>query len=185
MTKSERSIDTLSTELHPNWGWLLGLGILFVILGFIGLGMTVGLTLVSMFFLGCLFIIAGIAQLIDACKSHQWKGILGHALIAILYLIGGCLIVYDPILASVVMTALLAWMFIMMGVTRLLMAIVLRHNKGWGWLLFGGLTSIILGILILIQWPASGLWIIGLFIALELLVNGWMSIFMALGMKRA
>lgn len=185
MTQSKHAIESLSETLPRHWGWLLSLGVLLVILGCLGLGMTVGLTLVSMLFLGLLFIIAGVAQLIDACTRHQWKGILGHALIAILYLIGGCLIIYDPVLASVVMTALLAWIFIIIGITRLLMAIILRHDTGWGWLLFGGITSIMLGILMLMQWPYSGLWIIGLFVAIELMVNGWMSIFIALGMKRA
>ena len=185
MEPSNRVIGPLSADLQRNWGWLLGLGILLVVLGFIGLGMTVGLTLASMFFLGFLFIIAGLAQTVDVFKCHHWKGIVGHALIAVLYILGGGLVIYDPVLASAIVTALLAWMFIIIGITRIIMAVVLRHASGWGWLLFGGLTAIILGILILMQWPYSALWIIGMFIAIELIVNGWTYIFMSLGMRRA
>ena len=185
MKGSNRSVIPLSADLQRNWGWLLGLGVTLLILGCIGLGMTVGLTLVSMFFLGILFIIAGFAQIADVFKSHHWKGIVAHALIAILYILGGALVIYDPVLASAVVTALLAWMFIIIGITRLIMAIVLRHASGWGWLLFGGLMAIVLGVLILMQWPYSALWIIGMFIAIELIVNGWTYIFMSLGMRRA
>ena len=185
MEPSNRVIGPLSADLQRNWGWLLGLGILLVVLGFIGLGMTVGLTLASMFFLGFLFIIAGLAQTVDVFKCHHWKGIVGHALIAVLYILGGGLVIYDPVLASAIVTALLAWMFSIIGITRIIMAVVLRHASGWGWLLFGGLTAIILGILILMQWPYSALWIIGMFIAIELIVKGWTYIFMALGMRRA
>lgn len=185
MEPSNRAVSLVSADLQRNWGWLLGLGVLLVVLGFIGLGMTVGLTMVSMFFLGFLFIIAGIAQIVDVFKSHHWKGIVAHALIAVLYILGGGLVIYDPVLASAVVTALLAWMFIIIGITRLIMAIVLRHTSGWGWLLFGGITAIILGVLILMQWPYSALWIIGMFIAIELIVNGWTYIFMSLGMRRA
>lgn len=185
MTGSQRVIDPIAADLQRNWGWLLGLGILFVVLGFIGLGMTVGLTLVSIIFLGALFIIAGLVQIVDVFKSHHWKGIVGHALIAVLYIMGGGLVIYDPILASAVITALIAWVLIIIGVTRLIMAIVLRHTAGWGWLLFAGLTAIVLGVLILMQWPYSALWIIGMFIAIELIVNGWTYIFMAMGMRRS
>ena len=185
MTGSRRALAPMPVDLQRNWGWLLGLGILFVVLGFIGLGMTVGLTLVSIVFMGALFIIAGLAQILDVFKSHHWKGIVGHALIAVLYIMGGGMIIHDPILASAVITALIAWILIISGVTRLIMAIALRHGAGWGWLLFAGLTAIVLGVLILMQWPYSALWIIGMFIAIELIVNGWTYIFMALGMRNS
>ena len=184
MTGSKRVVASTPVDLQRNWGWLLGLGILFVVLGFIGLGMTVGLTLVSIVFMGALFIIAGLVQIVDVFKSHHWKGIVGHALVAVLYIMGGGLIIHDPVLASAVITALIAWILIIIGITRLILAFVLRQASGWGWMLFAGLTAIVLGVLILMQWPYSALWIIGMFIAIELIVNGWTYIFMALGMRK-
>jgi uncharacterized membrane protein HdeD (DUF308 family) len=183
MTHSKQSVETFSTALTRGWTWLLGLGILFVILGTIGLGMVVGLTLVSVLFLGVILLIAGLSQIIDVFRSKQWKGATWHALIAILYLIAGAAIIYDPFLASTIITALIAWILIVIGTTRLMMAFSLRQSAGWGWLLFAGLTAIILGILILLQWPYSGLWVLGLFIAIELLVNGWTYIFIAIAMR--
>lgn len=185
MAGSKRTDAPVAIDLQRNWGWLMGLGILFVVLGFIGLGMTVGLTLVSIVFLGAMFMVAGIAQIADVFKSHEWKGILGHALIAVLYIMGGGLVIYDPVLASAVITALIAWVLIIIGITRILMAFVLRHAAAWGWLLFAGIMAIVLGVLILMQWPYSALWIIGMFIAIELIVNGWTYIFMAMGMRRS
>ncbi len=138
----------------------------------------------SIFFLGILLLIAGCAQIFDVFRSQAWKGVLLHALIAILYLIGGCVVIYDPVMASTVITALLAWILIMIGVTRFIMAILLRHSKEWGYLLLAGITAFVLGLLILAQWPMSALWIIGLFIAVELMVNGWSYIFIALALRR-
>ena len=172
------------SELRRNWGWLFCLGVLFIVLGCIGLGMLVGLTLASVLFLGVLTIIAGILQFVDVFRYRQWKGAVWHGLIAILYFIVGALILYDPILASTVITALLAWVLIFIGITRFMMAVSLRHEKEWGWLLFAGLAAIILGILILLQWPWSGLWVIGLFIAIELLMSGWTYIFIAFSIRR-
>jgi len=174
----------VSGDLKHNWGWLLGLGILFVIFGCIGLSMTAGLTVFSMFFLGVLMVIGGVSQIIDVFKSTHWKAVLWHALIAILYIFGGVVVIYDPLLASTMLTAMIAGMLIVIGITRFLMAITLRHQKGAGWLFFAGLIAILLGVEILAQWPWSGLWVIGLFIAVEMLVNGWTYIFIALGMRR-
>lgn len=184
MPKKKVIVDTVPIEFQRNWGWLLGLGILFVILGCIGMGMVVGLTIASVLFLGVLLIIAGFSQIADTYKSKEWKGGAWHALIALLYLIAGVIVIYDPILASAVITALIAWVLIFIGITRLFMAGVLRHARGWGWLVFAGLISIVLGVLILLQWPYSGLWVLGMFIAIELLVNGWTYIFIAISSRK-
>lgn len=179
------TIQSVPEEMKRNWGWLFALGILFIVLGTIGLGMTVGLTLVSMLFFGILLLIGGFSQIVDVFKSKQWKAVFGHALIAVLYMMAGGLVIYDPFLASSLFTGLLAGMLIIIGLTRFIMAVSLRHTEGWGWLLMAGTMSIILGALILMQWPWSGLWIIGLFIAIELIMNGWTYLFIALAIRRA
>ncbi|MCC5015549.1 MULTISPECIES: HdeD family acid-resistance protein [Legionella] len=184
MATKKADLGTATNNLSRNWGWLLALGILFVILGCIGLGMVVGLTLASMIFLGALLIVAGVTQIIDVFKCKHWKGVVWHALIAVLYLIGGCLIIYDPILASTLITAMLASVLIIIGISRIFMALMLKGSAGWGWLLLAGLIAIALGVMILAHWPISGLWVIGLFIAIEMIVDGWTYIFLALSIKR-
>lgn len=179
-------IDLEIVEVNPgrSWGWLLGLGILFVILGGIGMGMLVGLTMVSVLFLGILMIIAGIFQLIDVVRCKGWKAMIWHALIALLYIAVGVLVIDDPVLASAMITAMIAWVLIAIGVMRIIMAISLRHTKGWIWLILAGIVAIVLGMIILAHWPWSGLWFIGLFIAIELMVDGWMYIFLAFSMRK-
>lgn len=174
----------MSKDLGRNWGWLLALGILFVIMGCLGLGMVVGLTLVSMFFLGALLVIAGFTQFVDVFKSKDWSGVVWHAFIATLYIVGGGLVIYDPFLASAVITAMLASVLIIIGLARFFMAIGMKGEPGRIWLLIAGIIAIALGVMILMHWPLSGLWIIGLFIAIELIVDGWAYIFLALSMRR-
>lgn len=172
------------SSLRPKWGWLLALGILFVLMGFIGLGMVAGLTLMSMFFFGALLLVGGAAHLIYVFKDQGWKGSIWHALVAIFYIIAGCMVIYDPIFASAIITAFLAGIFIVIGITRLIMAINLKHASGWGWLVIAGIASLALGIIILYQWPISGLWFIGLFIAIEMIMTGWSYIFIALATRK-
>ncbi|WP_392538719.1 HdeD family acid-resistance protein [Legionella sp. 227] len=169
--------------IRRNWGWLLGLGILLVVLGCIGLSMVIGLTLVSMYFFAALLIISAISHFIDIFKHRDWKGIFWQAIIAVLYLIGAGVVIYDPFLASTLITALLAGVLIVIGITRIILALSLKEAQGWGWLLFAGILAIILGILIIMQWPVSGLWVIGMFIAIDMIVNGWTYIFIALSVR--
>ncbi len=172
-------------DLSRNWGWLLAFGILSIILGTVGMGMTFGLTLVSVVFFGALLIVGGTFQLVDAFKCRGWKGTLWHILIALLYIAGGLLIVVDPLLASETLTLALAAVLIAVGVSRVMMALQHRGQSGWGWLVLSGLISIALGAMIVAKWPMSGMWVIGLFVAIELIFNGWAYLFVALAARRA
>ncbi|TAL62655.1 MAG: HdeD family acid-resistance protein [Legionella sp.] len=172
-------------DAKHNWGWILGLGILYLVLGCIGLGMEVALTLVSMYFFSAFLIICGIMNLVDVFKHRGWKGVLGHFLIAILYFAAAGVIAYDPFLASTFITAMLAGVLMVIGITRMLMAFSLRDSKGWGWLFFAGLCALVLGILIMAQWPISGLWVIGMFIAIEMIISGWTYIVIALSVRQS
>lgn len=167
-----------------HWGLLFALGILLIVLGCIGLRMVIGLTLVSMLFLGVLFVIAGFSQLVDVFQCRRWKPAFWYALIALLYIFGGFLIIYDPFVASALVTILLASIFMVIGLSRLMMAFSSKQTAGWGWLTFAGLIAIILGMIIMLQWPISGLWVIGLLIAVQLIIDGWAYLFIALAMRR-
>jgi uncharacterized membrane protein HdeD (DUF308 family) len=172
-------------ELTKNWGWLLVLGIVFIVLGTIGLGMLFALTIVSVLFFGVLMLIGGGVQFVDAFKCKGWKGIVWHVVMAILYVLGGIVVIIDPVLASVVITLMLAGVITGAGIVRLIIALQHRDSKGWGWALASGIISIVLGIMIFARWPVSGLWIIGLFVAIEMIINGWSYIFLALAAKNA
>lgn len=176
---------SIERSMQRDWGWLFVLGLIFIILGCLGLSMEVGLTLVSMIFFGVLLILGGLSQLFDVFKSKEWEAAFWHALVAILYIFGGMLVVYDPFLASTLITAILAGLLIVIGISRLVMAFKLHGKAGWIWLVLAGIVGIILGLLILMQWPLSGLWVIGLFIAIQMIVDGWSYVFVALAIRRA
>lgn len=172
-------------EVSRNWGWLLALGILFVILGTIGLGMTFTLTVASVLFFGVLMLVGGGAQLVQAFQDKGWKSVIWHVLIALLYIGAGIIVVRNPVGASLLLTAMLAGALVAVGVVRIIMAFQLRGDSGWVWLLLGGIVTLLLGLMIFSKWPVSGLWVIGLFVAIEMIVNGWSYVAIALAARRA
>ncbi len=170
-------------EVGQNWKWLLAVGVVFVVLGFVGLGMLYGLTAASILFFGVLLLIGGGVQLVDSLKCRGWKSLIWHVFIAVLYILAGITVISDPLMAKLIFTLMLAGIFIAVGVGRIVMAVQLRPAKGWVWPLLAGLVSLLIGIMIAAKWPASGFWVIGLFVAIEMISHGWSYITIALAAR--
>jgi uncharacterized membrane protein HdeD (DUF308 family) len=175
----------ISNDLEKNWGWLLVLGLVSIALGTLGLYMTFALTLVSVLFFGALILGAGVVQLVQALSCTGWKSVFWHVLIALLYIAAGVDIMLNPVIASELLTLILAGILVAIGLLRIIIAIQSRATGGWVWTLLSGLVSIALGAMIYSQWPTSGMWVIGLYVAIELIFHGWSSLFIALAARRA
>jgi uncharacterized membrane protein HdeD (DUF308 family) len=128
-------------------------------------------TLASVMTLGILLLIAAGAQLAAACWTRDWGGFFLYVLVGILYAVAGFLTIQHPLLAAETLTLMLAAAFLVGGMFRIVVAAVERF-PGWGWVLVNGIVTVVLGILIWRQWPVSGLWVLGMFVGIDLIVNG-------------
>jgi uncharacterized membrane protein HdeD (DUF308 family) len=90
----------------------------------------------------------------------------------ILYLVLGFLMVQRPLAAAAIFTLMLAAAFFVGGLFRIIVALSERFY-GWGWVLLNGLITLVLGILIWRQWPEAKFWVIGLFVGIDMLFDGW------------
>jgi uncharacterized membrane protein HdeD (DUF308 family) len=88
----------------------------------------------------------------------------------------------DPIEAARVITLIMAASFLVGGALRLVFALVERF-PAWQCVVFNGLVDVVLGIMILNRWPESSLWVIGLFVGIDLLLHGWTWIMLALNLR--
>ena len=174
-------------ELPRKWGWLLALGILMLVAGCIGLYMTVAVTLVTVLVYGGLIMAGGILSLLHSFRAREekWQGRLSHILLSLLYLLAGIFILINPVAASVALTLLLAALFMAMGILRIVHGLRCR-KRGWKWIspVVVGLIDVIFALIIASSWPISGLWVIGLFVSIEMLMNGWILTFTALAARR-
>ena len=175
--------DEVFGELKKHWAWMLSLGIVMVILGVIGLGMTVLFNEIVVMYFGFLLLFGSGVQLMQAFRAEAWKGRVWHVLIALVYIVGGIIAITEPVIAGMTLALLIAWTLIVIGVLRLVMALQMRGAAGWLWTLLGGALSVVLGVMIINEWPQSGLWVIGLFVAIEILFAGWSQIMIALAAK--
>ena len=164
-------------------GALIGLGILFIILGMIGIAGQVLFSLVSVNVLGIFLFAGGILQAVHAFKSTGWKSVSVQLVFAILY-IGAAIYVWAfPIPALEAITLWLAAIFFLTGFLRLIAAFQHRHFGEWFWLALSAAISILMGVLIMNNFPSASLWLPGLLIAIELLLQGWTLLFLGFAAK--
>ncbi|HYZ25291.1 MAG TPA: HdeD family acid-resistance protein [Geminicoccaceae bacterium] len=169
--------------LSRNWGWLLALGILMIILGVLAIGAPAVATIAVQFALGWILVVGGIAEGIHAFMAQGWRGFLFELLSAVLYLVVGILLLVNPVGGALALTVVLAVFLIVEGIFKIVMALRVRDHSGWGWLLASGILSLILGVLIWAEWPYSGLWVIGLLVGIQLLFTGWALVMLALAAR--
>jgi uncharacterized membrane protein HdeD (DUF308 family) len=169
--------------LSRNWGWLLAFGILMIILGVFAIGAPVVATIAVQFALGWILVIGGVAEGIHAFMAQGWRGFLFELLSAILYLVVGVLLLVNPVGGAWALTVVLAVFLNVEGNHKNVKALRARDHGGWGWLLASGILSLVLGFLIWAEWPASGLWIIGLLVGIQLLFTGWSLVMLALAAR--
>ncbi|HFD79619.1 MAG TPA: HdeD family acid-resistance protein [Gammaproteobacteria bacterium] len=171
-----------AVKLPEKWGGLLALGIVMLVLGTIGLGMTVALTLGTVIVFGGFLLGGAILQLIAVFRDAEsgWKGRVFHFVTALLYILMAALIIYDPVGASAGITLFIAALFIALAVNRFSTAWQ-NHRQGQGWALpaIAGVADVLLAAIIVAQWPVSGLWVIGMLVAIEMIFNGWLLVLIA------
>ena len=180
-------IDILTVGIPPevihNWGWFLALGIGLVLLGIGAVIRSVKATVISMSFFGWLLLIAAGIETAQAFLVGKWAGFFLHLLAAVLFGVTGALFVWRPVISAEVWTLFMAMFFLIGGLFQLVSSLVI-HLPGWGWYTLDGIVTFVLGILILAEWPVSALWVIGLFVGIDLVFYGWAWIALALHLRQ-
>ena len=155
-------------------GWTLALGLLLLLLGFAGFGATFALTLTTVMVFGWFLVVGGVVQLVASFTREAAGGRLGSIAIAILYVAAGAMLLARPLAGSAIITMLIGLSLVLVGASRCVVGLaVRRETPAWLLVLLSGVASLAIGALILARWPGNSVWVIGLFVAIELFVQGW------------
>jgi len=165
------------------WGWLLALGIVQIILGWIAIAVPVVASLAAVATFAVVLIATAIFQLIHAFKVGSWPRSVWYGLGGVFYAIAGLLVAINPIGGALTLAVIIAILFIADGVLRVAFGTSVRPLAGWGWLVAAGLCSIVVGVFLLIGWPATALWVTGLLLGVNLVFAGSMNVVLALASR--
>lgn len=170
---------------RTGWGWFVALGIVQLALGIVAWFDVIAFTIAGVIFIGALLLIAGVFQAVHAFMDREWGSFFLHLLVGILYIVGGFLLMEEPLQGSLIITILVSAALIIGGLLRIVIGIQHRHMAGWGLLILGGIISLIVGIMLYLMLPWSGLWVVGTLIAVELIFHGVSWIQFGLALRRS
>jgi uncharacterized membrane protein HdeD (DUF308 family) len=159
-------------HVRSKWGWFVVLGVALIVLGVFALGDVVGVTVISALFIGAMFLVGGVFQVIHAFMVKTWSGFLMNMLGGVLYAVGGVLIMNEPVAGAILITLLLVVALVLGGILRIVVALRHREMRRWWLMALSGLVSVVIGLMLYVSLPWSGLWVLGTLIGVELIVQG-------------
>jgi uncharacterized membrane protein HdeD (DUF308 family) len=171
-----------TAPLRAKWGWILALGIVYAAAGLIALGSVVMATVASVLIVGVMMIVAGIAEIINAFQCKGWGGFLVWVLLGALYIVAGFITFENPLFAAALLTLLLGVSLVASGLVRIILAFSMKREQPWIWLLISSIVTLLLGLLILAHWPISSVYVLGIFLGIDLVMAGagWIGVGLAL-----
>ena len=164
--------------------WFIALGLIVFLLGGFAAANLFVATVISVLFVGGMMIAGGILEIIHSFGVKTWGSFVLWFLTGVLYTIAGILTFYNPLLATAILTLFIAISLIAAGLVRIWAGISQRNSSGWGWMVAAGIMTLLVGLLIMLRWPVNSLWVIGIFLAVDLMFQGLAYFTYGLGMRR-
>ena len=171
-TTSTHSLGSGLSTLSSKWGWAVALGIALILCGVVALLSLIVATAVAVIWIGVMMITAGVVEIAHGYKMKGWGRSILWMVTGALYIIGGFFAVVDPLPASIVLTLILAIALIIIGCVRTWMGFQLRGEGHKGWVILSGVLTLLFGVVILIHWPYSGLYALGIILGVDLIQTG-------------
>lgn len=170
---TDKSVIFMSqNELQAHWKSIMTEGILFTILGVLALIVPGLFSLTFELVVGWLFLIGGAIQFYRAIQSNGAPGFWMFILSALLSMIFGVLMVFNPLAGLVALTLIIAIFFLLEGIVKIIYAFQIKPFASWGWVLLSGACSILIAWMVFSGWPSSTAWFIGTLIGVYLILNG-------------
>jgi uncharacterized membrane protein HdeD (DUF308 family) len=152
---------------------IIAVGIVMILAGVAAIAFPLISSLSVVWIVGVMLIVASIAQSVSAFSYPKWGGIILGLLIAALWLAGGLYLLMRPLEGIFALTVIVAVAFLAEGTIKTLFSLQMRPHAGWGWVLFDGVVSVALGLMLWWQLPSAALWSLGTLAGISIIISGW------------
>ena len=166
--------NALKDTMRQYWGLLLFQGVVMVVLGMLAVVWPTIATVAVDIYVGWLFLISGIVGLIVMFAARDVAAFLWTLLTAALSLAVGVMLLWKPVEGAVSLTIVLTAFFIAEGIFQIAASFTYRDvvPGSWGWMLLSGICDLALAAIIILGWPASAVWTLGLLVGINLITSG-------------
>ena len=131
-----------------------------------------------------LIVLAGVVHLLLAFRAHGPGSMIWKLLVGIAYVCFGGYLIARPVLGVASLTLLLASLFLIEGILDIVLFVKMRPMQGSSWVLLDGIVSLLLGLMIYMQWPSSAAWAIGTLVGVSLIVSGVSRVMMSMAVRK-
>ncbi|MGA8446394.1 MAG: HdeD family acid-resistance protein [Roseiarcus sp.] len=170
--------------LRAKWGWIVALGVVYVIAGVIALGSVVMATIAAVWVVGIMMIIAGVFEVISAFQVRTWGRFLFWLILGVLYIFAGLVVWDNPLFSAIWLTLILGAALVASGIVRIFLGFNMQGGTPWGWVVASGVITLLLGVVILAHWPYSGLYALGIILGVDLVFAGASWIGLGMGLRQ-
>jgi uncharacterized membrane protein HdeD (DUF308 family) len=160
-------------------------GALLIVLGFLAIGAPFLAAVAVSGVVAWLLVLAGVVHIFTALHTHGAGSIVWKLLVGVAYLAFGGYMILHPLLSVASLTLVLAGLFVIEGILNLVLYARMRSLHGSTWILFDGIITLLLGLMIYLQWPSSSLWAIGTLVGVSLMLSGVTRIGMTMAVRKA
>ena len=169
--------------LYAKWYLIMALGVVYILASAVALYSIVMSAVASVLIVGIMMLIAGVAQVINACQLKSWSKFFLWIAIGALYIFAGVATFENPVLASLLLTFMLGASLIISGMIRMTLGFSMKIGTPWVFVFLSGVITLLLGFVILAHWPVSSIYTLGFLLGLDLLFVGLSWIGMALRLR--
>jgi uncharacterized membrane protein HdeD (DUF308 family) len=166
---------TIKDSLATHWRLIMAQGVIMVILGMLALAAPAFATLAVDIYVGWLFFFSGILGLVAIFSGRHPTRFRWGMVTAVLSLLVGVMLIWKPVEGALSLTMLLTAFFIVEGLFQATSSVAYRESmrSTWGWMLASGIADLALAAIILLSWPMSVGWALGIIAGVNLITSGW------------
>lgn len=160
-------------------------GVLLIVLGMMAIGSPFLAAVAVNVVIGWLIVLAGVVHLVLAFRVHGAGSVIWKLLVGIAYVCFGTYVILHPVLGVASLTLILASLFLIEGILDIVLYVKMRPIHGSIWVLIDGIVTLLLGLLIYMQWPSSSAWAIGTLVGISLIFSGVARVGMSMAVRKA
>jgi uncharacterized membrane protein HdeD (DUF308 family) len=179
-----KATDSRDAYSPPKWGWFLAVGIVLALGGAAAIAVPAASTFAAGTVLGVVLSIAGIVKITQSFQVKEWSGFVWQELIGAAELVGGILIYFNPLKGALAITLLVAIVFFVQGLAQIALAVRVRNQTGWNWLLLSGLVALAASAMLTLKLPYTRHFTPGTIAGISLLVAGGAYIAISFTLRR-
>jgi uncharacterized membrane protein HdeD (DUF308 family) len=160
-------------------------GILLIIFGIVAVGSPFLAAVAVNVLLAWLIILAGAVHLMLAFRAHGAGSLIWKLLVGLAYVFFGGYLLMHPVVGVASLTLVLASLFLVEGVLDIVLFFSMRLMQGASWVLIDGIITLLLGVMIYMQWPSSAAWAIGTLVGVSMIISGFTRVMLSLAVRKA